>query len=351
MNDFDWDNQTATTPATKTSLFAKIGAISTKAKILVASGLVVLLGGGGAFAYSAYQSQDVVLGMAIASVFTEAHPSFEISLDYTAEGTSGSGSMTLFTADAGSSISVTGSANLNGQPVGATLNMVSSKEGDIYANLSDFDSLGYYLVTSGILPESTVTGARSTLLDTWVKVTKEEVSTYSALVGSGNDCISDKLNNAEYTKKVSSELGRLLRNNNFIAIKEELAQENGDRVFVLGLDAAKMKSFATALRSSSYYAEIQTCVPGTNISDSQIESITQENIDEAWSKAGLAIKVYANNISHKMSKMTIDAADAATNQSLKITMKPLGDQSSKVVIPAKSISSTELLMTLSSGSY
>ena len=48
-----------------------------------------------------------------------------------------------------------------------------------------------------------------------------------------------------------------------------------------------------------------------------------------------------------MSKMTMTVADKATNQSLNITMKPLGDQSSKVVVPAKSISSTELLMALS----
>ena len=152
--------------------------------------------------------------MAIASVFTEAHPSLEVSLDYQAEAASGSGSMTLMTADAGTSISLQGSANLNGQPVGATLNLLSSKAGDIYANLSDFDSLGYYLVTSGILPESTVTSARSTLTDTWVKVTKEEVGTYTALAGSDTGC--SQVNDVEYTTKASSEFTGLLRSNNFI---------------------------------------------------------------------------------------------------------------------------------------
>lgn len=351
MNDFDWDNPGAPVAATKQSLFAKIGAISTKVKIIIASTVVVVLGGGGAFAYSAYQSQDVVLGMAIASVFTEAHPSFEVSVDYKAEGAGGSGSMTLMTADSGSSISLTGSANLNGQPVGATLNIVSSKEGDIYANLADFDSLGYYLVTAGILPAETVTSARGTLTDTWVKVTKDEVATYTALTGSENDCISSKLNNAEYTKKVSGEFAGLLRNNNFIVIKEELAQENGNRVFVLGLDAQKMKDFATAFRSSTYFSDVVTCVPSAASTFDQLGAVNQADIDAAWEKSGLSIKVYADSFSHKMSKMTVSASDAASNQSLDITMKPLGDQSGKVVIPSKSISSTQLLMTLSSGSY
>lgn len=345
MNDFDFETSDATAKPAKKSLFAKLGAISTKAKILAASGLVVVLGGGGAFAYSVYQSPDVVVGMAIASVFTEAHPSLEVSLDYQAEAASGSGSMTLMTADAGTSISLQGSANLNGQPVGATLNLLSSKAGDIYANLSDFDSLGYYLVTSGILPESTVTSARSTLTDTWVKVTKEEVGTYTALAGSDTGC--SQVNDVEYTKKASSEFTGLLRNNNFIAIKKEHAQENGDRVFEIGLDAAKLQGFITAFRASAYFNDLLACVPTASTTLDQFANIKQSDLDSAWEQSGLAIKVYANGVSHKMSKMTMTVADKATNQSLNITMKPLGDQSSKVVVPAKSISSTELLMALS----
>ena len=143
-----------TNDAPKRSLLSKIKSLSKKAKIIIAAGAVVLLGGGGAFAYAAIQSPEATVGLAFASAFAGPHPSG--NLDIKAEGAAlnGDASIDIFTADTGSEIVMKLSANVVGQPVGATLNVVSAKSGDIYLNLADFDTLGSYLTNSGMLSQS-----------------------------------------------------------------------------------------------------------------------------------------------------------------------------------------------------
>ncbi len=347
MSDFNLD-EFVTAPAKK-SFFAKIAGLSLKVKLATAAGLVVLVGGGSAFAYSALNTPDAVVGLALASVFGDANPSFEVSADVQSNGVKGSGTIDIYSSSTGALLSLKASADVNGQPVGATLNVLGAKSGDVYLNLADFDSLGAYLVTSGLLPMNTVNSARTVLNGAWVKVTKEELDTYTALAGDTNSCISTKLNNLDYTKKVQGELANILRNNNFIQVSKELPGVNGDRVFELGINADHLRSFLTALKASTYYQDVNTCVPTLNITDAQIASVTQAKIDEALK--GETTTLYANSFSHKLDKIEFNVTDAATSQSVKVTFKPLGDQSSKVVVPAKSTTLTELLTTLSTPSY
>jgi hypothetical protein len=349
MSDFNFD-EPVTAPAKK-SILAKLAGLSTKVKIITAASVSLLIGGGGAFAYSALNTPEAIVGLALAGAFSEAHPSLEVDVAIKSPAANGSGSVTLYTSDAGSLAAIKAQADIAGQPVGATLNVLAAKSGDIYANLADFDSLGYYLVTTGLVPEPTVTSARGVLNGTWVQITKAEVDTYTAAATAGQTCISSKLSDTAYAKKVSSEFTSTLRDNNFIVVKKELPQVDGDRVFELGLSADKLRSFATELKKTALYADVTACSPTLNISDSQIQQINQTDIDNAFKQAGLSVKLQANGFSHKLTKISIDAADASSTQSLNITLKPLGDQSSKVVVPSKSTTVTELLTALSTPSY
>ncbi|MEN9714668.1 MAG: hypothetical protein RJA35_135 [Actinomycetota bacterium] len=353
MSDFDLGE--TTTVAAKKSVFAKIAALSAKTKIATAAGLVVLLGGGGAFAYTTLNTPDAIVGLAIAGAFSGSHPSFEISADINSGGSGGTGTLDVYTADAGSLLSLKAAAKLNGMPIGATLNVVSSKAGDVYANLSDFDSLGAYLVMAGLVPEATVTSARTALTDTWVKVSKAEVEQYSAAAtsGAGSDCITSKLNNPDYTKKVQDELTSAIRNNNFIGVTKELPQVNGDRVFVLGIKADQLRAFLTAVKNTTYYQDVHTCLPMVNISEADIAGITQSKIDNEFNNGPVTLTttLYANSFSHNLDKIEFAVYNSDSNEHSLVTFKPLGDQSSKVVIPVKSVSVTELLSTLTSPTY
>ena len=320
----------------------KISALSKKTKIAVSAGLTVLIAGGGV-AYAALQTPEAVVGQAFASLFTQSNPSFLVSGDLKSAGVSGSANIELDTASDASLMRISANADISGMLVGATLNVVSAKSGDAYLNLSEFETLANFISQTGLIPATVVSGAKSALDGTWVKVTKEELSAYSG----GNTCISEKLNNAEYTKKFGEELGGILRSNFFVVPKKELASVGSDRVFELGLDAAKLRSFYKGIQASDYYGDLATCVPSLNVSDVDEDSITQSQIDETLKT--VKITLYANSFSHSLSKMNLDASDAQNSQKLTVSLKPNGDQSAKVKIPAESVSSNELLVSLLGG--
>jgi hypothetical protein len=337
--------------ASKAFTISRLKKLSLKVKVAVAAGLVVLVGGGAALAVSALNSPDALVGIAIGSLFGEAHPSFEIGVDVESQGVSGSGTLDVYTADSGALVSLNAVANLGTTPVGATLNLMRAKSGDVYLGLTDFDSLSNYLILSGMVPAATVTKVANVLSSSWVKITKEELKTYGqSLSGStGNSCLTDKLNNADYTKKVQQELVNILRSNNFLKVSKELPQVGADRLFEIGVDAPRLKSFLKAVKASNYYSDLHSCVPSLDISDATIAEITQANLDNAFggTLAKLTTTVYVNASSRKLDKLIVKVAQSTSGQTLTVGLKPLGDQASKVVIPEKSISSTELILAIS----
>lgn len=320
----------------------KLSALSAKTKIAVSAGLVVLVAGGGV-AYAALQTPEAVVGQAFGSLFTQSNPSFLITGELKSATLSGSTNVELDTSSDASLIRISANADVSGMPLGATLNVVSSKSGDAYLNLSEFETLANFISQTGLIPATVVSGAKSALDGTWVKVTKEELSTYSG----GNTCISEKLNNSDYTKKFGEELGGILRSNFFVVPKKELASVGSDRVFELGLDAAKLRSFYKGIQASDYYGDLVTCIPSLNVSDVNVDAITQSQIDETLKT--VKVTLYANSFSHSLSKLNLDASDSQSSQKLTVSLKPNGDQSSKVKIPAESVSSKELLLSLLGG--
>ena len=142
-----------------------------------------------------------------------------------------------------------------------------------------------------------------------------------------------------------------LRNNLFIVPTKELPGVDGDRVFTLGIKADRLKGFLKAVQKTKYYADIQTCVPGFQITDEQINSISQTQIDQGIEQSGIAATIYVKGgWSPKMDKLIIEGG-SATTEKVTATYTPGGDQSSKVVIPAKSVTVQELTTALLTSPY
>mgnify|MGYP006270164093 CR=1 FL=1 len=343
-------DQTTTSDAPKTSFLTKIKGLSQKAKLIIAAGVVVLLGGGTAFAYAAIQSPENTVGLAIASAFTGSHPSG--NLDIKAEGAalSGDASLDIFNSDTGVALKLKVAATLAGQPVGATLNVVSAKSGDLYLNLDEYSTLASYLQNSGMVPSAAVAAYETVLNGVWIKVTKTDIDQLTG-GGNGSGCLSGKLDDSAYTKALSGELQTALRGNLFIVPTKELPGVNGDRVFTLGISAEKLKGFLKAVRGTKYYADLQTCVPGFEITDAQINDITQAKIDEAAKQSGIVVTLYAKGgWSPKMDKLVIEGGSAMTEK-ITATYTPGGDQSNKVVIPTQSKTVQELMNSLLTAPY
>lgn len=333
---------TETTKAKKPSLLAKIKGLSKKAKIITASAIVVVLGAGGASAYALYNSPEAVLGQAIGSLFGEKNPSYDLNLDVNTGTISGNALIKIATGDGNTQVDSTVTANFLGNNLGANLKVVADKDGNIYAKLSDFNSLTDFLVNAGQLPPSIATSLQQVLDANWIEVTKSEIDALT----NNSTCIQDKYSDEAYAKAASKQVTDLLRSNFFVVVKKELPQENGNRVFEIGLSAEKIQAFLKGLKDTDFYGDLQSCYPTLEITNSQINDITQESLDGTGDITPV-YTVYADAFSHKLTKFTVVVED--TSNSVKLTFTPTGDQSSTVKVPEESISFTELSTLLIGG--
>ncbi|NCA08126.1 MAG: hypothetical protein EBS85_05310 [Micrococcales bacterium] len=310
-----------TSAAEKTSLLKKFKKSSKRTKLIVAGVTSVVLVSGGVSAYAVYQSPDTVIAQAIVSLVTTSNPSFE--MDFSGNTSGVDATLQMFTA-------------------GATLNVVADKTGDIYLNLANFSTLASALEQTGLAPNSMIQAYSSALTDKWVKVSETDLNQATASLGQTSSCL-----NKEAIAQVATDLQNSLRNNFFVKAKEELPQEDGNRVFPLTLDAGKVKGFATSFRDSKGFAELAKCQPGLALSDASINSITQQAIDEAITKSGSSFKLYANAVSHNFAKLSIDINTGG--QKINFTLKANGSHPEKVVIPSESETFTEFLTAMYSG--
>lgn len=340
------DNQEQTVEATaveetqKVSVLSKIKNAPKRTK-LIGGGIiaaVVISGGAGAYAY--YQSPDTVVAQAFVSLVTASNPSYEMDLGLDSSAAKGTLKLFTYSSDKGSALEMNLNTEFAGQEASATLNAVIDKDGGTYLNLANFSSLATLLANMGYVPASAVDALSSALTNTWVKVDSKDLGQGNSALGGAGECLSPT-----QSSEISSELQSSLRNNFFVKVKNELAQEEGNRVFVLTLDAQKLRSFLTSVKASKAYLAIQKCSPNIAISDSMIESITQANIDEGLEKSGVTVKIYANALNHSMAKITA-VVSLSPGQTLNMTFIPNGSHPEKVVIPEQSVSYTELLSTI-----
>jgi hypothetical protein len=326
--------------AERVSLIKKFKGAPKRTKLIVAGATGFLLVSGGVSAYAVYQSPDVVIAQSIVSLVTEKNPSYELVTSVASPSLDGTINLSTHSSDKGTALVLEINAKVAGQDVGATLNAVADNKGDFYLNLANFSTLASLLGQTGYLPSESIQSLSTLLTDTWVKVSADDLETAGAGLGGASSCLNEAA-----TKQISDDLQSNLRSNFFVKVKEELAQEDGNRVFSLTLDAAKIKSFASSFKSSKGYAQLAKCQPTFNIPDESIKSISQSDIDEALEKSGTTVKLYSTSFDHKFVKLSVDAKDKASGQTVNLTFKNNGSHPEKVVIPTKSISFTELVET------
>jgi hypothetical protein len=105
---------------------------------------VLLLGGGGVWAYAAYQAPTTVIGMAIGSLFGQQNPAYDVNIDASGSAMGGNTldvSMQVSSSDVGSDLKAALNIGLSGQPAKANVELVTTKKGDYFVQLSEFDSL------------------------------------------------------------------------------------------------------------------------------------------------------------------------------------------------------------------
>lgn len=296
--------------------------------------------GGGSLAYAAYQAPEMVIGQALGSTFAQANPSFTLDLSSDNTDLGGTATLDVATAPIGSKLSLKLAGKYMGSDIGATLNVLAAKTGNYYLNLEKFDSLAKYLLSTGMVSQMEIDAYSKLLKGAWISVSKTDLTNASI----DNPCVTEKFNNPTYLKTLQSKMGLILRDNNFIVAKNELAGINGDRVFEMTISADKLKKFIMALKTTPYIADFKSCNPTFELDMTTVNAINQKEIDAWFSDNGVTWTLQANGFSHNLTKMSLDIKKGTTSGHL--TYVPTGDRSSTVKMPTKFVTFSEFFNQL-----
>ena len=228
-------------------------------KFIALGAALLLVGGGGAWAYSAYQSPTTVIGMAIGSLFGQKNPSYDIKVTTSGNGVQGfkgSLNMQVASGDVGTDLKARLALDLAGQNIGATLEALSTKSGDAYLSLSKFDTLISLVQGLGILPS---TANLSSLDGKWIKVSKAEVGQLTGSANSSITCLQDKFEDSAHVSAVSSEMIDLAKAHEFMVVSKELGTKDGEVGYEMTFDVAQLKAFFTGALETKAFADYAEC--------------------------------------------------------------------------------------------
>jgi len=324
-------------------------------KGLIAIGVAaLLLVGSGAWGYSVYQSPTTVIGMAIGSLADQK--SVEVDLSGSGAslgGVNGEIKFNFSKFDLGADVNAQLNLNLAGQPATANLEAISSKTGDIYLQLSKFESLASLLATTG-MPQSSISALSSTLDGKWVKISKAEIDQLAGPSGSAATCIQAKFNDKAHAAEVSSEIMDLVKAHPFMAVSKELGTKDGNVGYQLGLDVPELKAMFKGVLDTKAFADVTDCgVYGTASGFSKqdaikaIDSIKQSDVDSAMKN--LTIEIWADQWSHKLANLSITSQDS--NLNFEFSVKPASAPTDSLKIPTETISVAELQTAVLTAAY
>ena len=332
------DSAVAAEAAAKKSKRWRLG----RNKTIALGAAILLVGGGGAWAYNVYQAPTTVIGMAIGSLFGEQNPAYDVKVAVSSNGIDAGLTLSVSTADAGADLNALLNLDYAGQKASANIEAISSKSGDSYLQVSQFESLLTLLNGTGI-----GTNAYSSILNSisgkWIKISKAELDSFTGSTGTTATCIQDKYKDAAHAEAVKTEMINLAKGHVFFVIDKELGNNNGSVGYDIGFDVPQLKAFMTGFLDSKAFADYQECSGATASFDKAtaiegINSITEDQIKSAMGST--KISIWADQWSHKLSKLSI--ASKISGVDVEVDLMPAGDRSSRVQIPTDSISISDL---------
>ncbi len=309
---------------------------------------VTLLGTGGAWGYVAYQAPSTVVGMAIGSLFSQPNPAYDLTLNASGGsiGVAGTLKMSLATNQAGVDVNALLQLELGAQHASANIEALTSQQGDLYLQLSDFDSALSLLSLAGIQPAQT-SAISETLSRKWVKITKAELEQL-AVGGSSATCIQEKIKDAKRASELRNELLNLAKAHEFLKVSKELGAKDGQLGYELAFDAAELKAYLLGFIETKTFDDFRVCVASSSTAITKadalkaVNSIQESDLSSALS--GTKITIWADQWSHKLTMLKINVSETGLAPGLEISaeIEPRDAPKADFNIPTETITIKEL---------
>ncbi len=313
--------------------------------------VIVILGGAGAWAYTAYQDPNKVIVDSAINLLTDQNPRMitttvsvknkDVQADITVDG---HGSNDQSQAKVSLSLQVKGESPIK---LSTSAEVVATKS-TLYFKLNDakkavdtaadayiqgvaeqYKTLGYELSKSEIDAQkdamlSQIDPIIAKVDNRWMKydVTTQDSS------NKDQKCVTDAVTKLQSDSKMQSELTDAYNKNRFVVVKENLGIKDGSYGYVLDLDKAKAKEFSKAAEDTTFGKALKAC-------DSSSSFMNDDDTSEDTVKDS-RVELWVSQWSHKVTGFKVSGSDSSdkenpTKVDLDLTMK-YGNVD-KVVVP------------------
>lgn len=309
--------------------------------LIIGVGAVVLLGGSGVFAYTAYQNPQKVVTDSLLHLITAKPAIYD-------------GQLTIKGGDVETTIDIATSKNekmatssdvniafkYQGESYNAKASAIYDESDNLYVKIKDVKSISAKMQESMGLssaPES-LTNAMNKLIEkvdnTWIKISSEDMKSYSEDYSKAQTCLTDTIDKYKDDSKAINEIADVYKKNEFIIVDKDLGLKDGNLGYELKGSSKKLKSFAEGLKDATIFKNLSDCDDSLKIDSSAMSEDDDSTSDD------ITIKLWANMWSHRVSEVSIEGKSDDMNMSMKLN--PKFDQKVEVKAPSESITVTEL---------
>ncbi|MEO0024463.1 MAG: hypothetical protein RL196_904 [Actinomycetota bacterium] len=326
-----------------------------KKRVIAIAVVLATVLGGGSWAYAAYQAPRTVVGMAIGSLFNQPNSALELTLKASAAALGSQGSLKIGVASDATGVDLNALLNLEiaGQAARANLETIATAKGDVYLQLSDFDSALSLLAIAQLEPAQ-ISAISETISGKWVKISKSEIDQL-AIAGSEATCIQEKFEDPKLAGELSAEIVALAKANDFLKVSKELGVKDGKLGYELTLDAAALKAGLLGFIETKAFDEIEKCAAQGSSLISKVElaksiqSVKVSEIEAALN--GTKVTIWADQWTHKLSKFTLNVTETSLAPGVEFSAEllPHSGESKKFEVPKGAISIANLQNQLLGG--
>lgn len=298
-NDSSYSNLPTTTPkGTQNPILAS----SKKRKLILAGGVLagLLLLGVGAITYSQwYQHPQKIITDSIINALQS--DSLKYSGDVALSGDMAANVLVNGAIANGAGIvSAKMTFDVQNKPLTLSADGLIDNKSDLYIKVKDVRKLAdTYLAQLPDNSRTIIDGLITSLDNKWVKISANELKTYSKDAGQAKECLTAIANKIQNDRAATREIGDAYRKNQFIVIAEKLGSKDGSLGYSLSADKERAKAFTKAIKQTSIYKELIACDDDFTLNENELFESNNKDSNDA------RIELWVDRWSHQVTKLRV----------------------------------------------
>ena len=167
----------------------------------------------------------------------------------------------------------------------------------------------------------------------WIRVASEDYSEVSEQASQTQECLADVFKKFEKDQQAQSQITEAYRNNQFIVIKEQLGNKDGNLGYRIGGDSQKAEAFAKDLKDTTIYKQLKDCDDSFDVDTSDVAPNNDDDTE-------IGIELWISQFSHELKQAKIDVKDEEVSATFDINTsfnQPVNVKAPKDFIPIKDL--------------